>query len=521
MLGNAAPTWALPPTPPESWGVRRGLLLLGAAALAAVPLLRLRGGDAGAADVVRALTLTATALAGVGAAAALRLLRGVRDDARLGRVAVGPAALALVASMRGLTTDGSADAVAALLQWSTVPLAALAVGLAWRLRLALLAVPVAGAAVVVWLEPSGLLDGDGRTLLAALELTLAVLATAAALAWSHGSPRTDAGAHLWVTTGLALIVVTAAVRAAVYAADADRPPALLAVTALAAIVPAVGLGLWSCGPYRRQARLWRQMEAQVRGLRASSPLLPGPSITPEDEEGLPSELEVRTLLDSGLVGIALQPFVSLADGTVVGHEALARFGGRVPTDRWFRGAGLHGLSERLELLTLRTALSLLPGLPRDEMLAVNLSPLALSDDTVHATLQAADLSRVVVEITEHEAVRDYAAARAHLAQLRAAGARVAVDDTGAGFASLRHVLLLRPDIVKLDQSLTRGIDHDARQRALVVALTRFAAEVGVGLVAEGVETSEQASALRELGLAVGQGWGLGVPVLQRTDAAGP
>ena len=92
-----------------------------------------------------------------------------------------------------------------------------------------------------------------------------------------------------------------------------------------------------------------------------------------------------------------------------------------------------------------------------------------------------------------------------------------MDDIGAGFASLHHALLLRPDIVKLDQSLTRGIDHDARQRALVVALTRFAAEVGVELVAEGVETAEQATALQSLGLVVGQGWGLGVPVLQAAE----
>jgi EAL domain-containing protein (putative c-di-GMP-specific phosphodiesterase class I) len=253
----------------------------------------------------------------------------------------------------------------------------------------------------------------------------------------------------------------------------------------------------------------------VRGLVASSPLLPGLAVTPEDDEGLPSRVEVLALLESKAVSVALQPVVALADGTVVGHEALARFGGRTSTQRWFRGAGAHGLSPALELLTVRTALRLLPRLPEGESLAVNLSPRALDSDEVLDALRDVDLSRVVVEVTEHEAVQDYAELRGRLDALREAGARVAVDDIGSGFASLRHALLLRPDVVKLDQSLTRGVHHDERQRALVRALVRFAEEIGVELVAEGIETTEQAAALRDLGLVLGQGWGLGVPVLQR------
>ncbi|HWH27705.1 MAG TPA: EAL domain-containing protein [Mycobacteriales bacterium] len=503
--------------------MRRGVVLVAAVLVAGLPYLLLDGWTQPSAVTAGALVLAG--LGGLVAAESLRILWSVHGDARLLWVAVGFCVVPLLTALRALTTapGGGADAAVELVQWLAPPVLALTGGLAGRgLRAA--AVPAGGlavAALALALRPSladGLVTGGrAEPALAALELGLAAVATVAVLLWVRSSPDQGTGPHGWVAAGLVVTVVAAAARSATESRTGTSWEVLQLASTLAVLVPAAGLSLSSCRPYRRQTRRWRQLEAQVRGLRASSPLLPGPSITPEDEEGLPSEVEVRALLETRAARIALQPVVALADGRVVGHEALARFGGRVSTDRWFRGAGLHGLSEQLELLTLRAALRLLPRLPEDVSLAVNLSPLALAHEQVHAELRLHDLSRIVVEITEHEAVRDYAAARAHLQDLRAAGARVAVDDIGAGFASLHHALLLRPDIVKLDQSLTRGIDHDARQRALVVALTRFAAEVGVELVAEGVETAEQATALQSLGLVVGQGWGLGVPVLQAAE----
>lgn len=503
--------------------MRRGVVLVAAVLVVGLPYLLLDGWTRPSTATAGALVLAG--MGGLVAAEALRVLWSVHGEARLQWVAVGFALVPLLTVLRSLTTapGGGADAAVELVQWLAVPALALTAGLAGRgLRTA--AVPAGVlllAALGLALQPSvseALVSGErAEPGLAALELGLAAVATGAVLLWLRGSPRESAGPHGWVAAGLVVTVVAAAARSVTEARSGSTWQVLQLVSTAAVLLPAAGLALSSCRPYRRQTRRWRQLETQVRGLRASSPLLPGPSITPEDEEGLPSEIEVRALLETRAARIALQPVVALADGRVVGHEALARFGGRVSTDRWFRGAGLHGLSEQLELLTLRAALRLLPRLPDDVSLAVNLSPLALADEEVHAELRLHDLSRIVVEITEHEAVRDYAAARAHLRDLRAAGARIAVDDIGAGFASLHHALLLRPDIVKLDQSLTRGIDHDARQRALVVALTRFAAEVGVELIAEGVETAEQATALQSLGLVVGQGWGLGVPVLQQDD----
>ncbi|MEO6204791.1 MAG: EAL domain-containing protein, partial [Mycobacteriales bacterium] len=197
----------------------------------------------------------------------------------------------------------------------------------------------------------------------------------------------------------------------------------------------------------------------------------------------------------------------------VGHEALSRFGGRIPTDRWFKAASRYGLSGALERITLSKALTLLDVLPAEEFLAVNISPAALADEVVIALLSGADLSRVVVEITEHEAVSDYDFARRTLGALRSRRARIAVDDTGAGFASLRHVLMLQPELIKLDTSLTRGIERDEKQQALVRAVTVFAAQVGADVLAEGIEEQSQLDAVLAIGVRYGQGWHLGVPVI--------
>ena len=123
------------------------------------------------------------------------------------------------------------------------------------------------------------------------------------------------------------------------------------------------------------------------------------------------------------------------------------------------------------------------------------------------------LSRVVVEITGHEAVSDDDFARRTLGALRSRRARIAVDDTGAGFASLRHVLMLQPDLIKLDTSLTRGIERDEKQQALVRAVTVFAAQVGADVLAEGIEEQAQLDAVLAIGVRYGQGWHLGVPVI--------
>jgi len=119
--------------------------------------------------------------------------------------------------------------------------------------------------------------------------------------------------------------------------------------------------------------------------------------------------------------------------------------------------------------------------------------------------------RIVLELTEHAEVADYGALCAVLAEPRAAGVRIAVDHAGAGFASLKRVVSLRPDIIKIDLALTRGVDTDPARRALTGALVGFAAEQGAALVAEGVETAEELATLRALGVGFAQGYYLGRP----------
>ena len=518
--------WALPPQPPENWvGSRWSIALVGALVIASgLPLLRLL-------EDRSALALQLTALhAAAGSAAlvtayVLMIQESVTGDVRLRWMAAGYAAVWPLVLLRSAELDGAGRlsdperaAPVGLLMMLVVPLFALTCADARRrssaVLLPLLAVAATALAVVLVPELPGLVTEDqGRTgALRAAALALGLLAALAALLWQRTSIRTGS-TWTWVGAGLALTALAGLVLGLAERRYEGAWWAGQLLLAAALVVPAAGLSLVSAAGYRRQSRRWRQLVAEVADLRAASPLLPGLSVSPEDDEGLPSERDVRTLITANTVKVALQPVVRLEDSGVVGFEALSRFGGRVPTDRWFRAASRYGLGGELERLTLRNALALLPDLQADAFLAVNVSPAALEDEQVVALLHASDLHRVVVEVTEHEAVGDYTGLRVVLQSLRDSGARIAVDDTGAGFASLRHVLMLQPAVVKLDTSLSRAVHYDERQQKLVTALLTFAREVGSVVLAEGIETEEQLVALRELGVPLGQGWHLGVPTI--------
>ncbi|MEN0105736.1 MAG: EAL domain-containing protein, partial [Pseudomonas sp.] len=120
--------------------------------------------------------------------------------------------------------------------------------------------------------------------------------------------------------------------------------------------------------------------------------------------------------------------------------------------------------------------------------------------------------RLVLEITEHAAVADYVRLEQALAPFRQRGVRLSIDDTGAGYASMRHILELSPDIIKLDMSITQGINNDFKRRALASSLIAFARETGSSVVAEGVETREELETLRALGVHKIQGYLLGRPL---------
>ena len=220
---------------------------------------------------------------------------------------------------------------------------------------------------------------------------------------------------------------------------------------------------------------------------------------------------ITEILTGDVLGMVYQPIIDLDSGIVVGEEALARFDcePRQTPDVWFAEAADVGLAVELELLAIRLALE--ADIGPDQYLSLNASPTTAAAPALHELLGQSGYDRIVLEITEHAKVADYDALREALEVLRANGVRLAVDDAGAGFASLQHILLLRPEVIKLDISLTRGIDSDPVRRALALALVSFANELGATIVAEGIETAEEMQAIQDLGVRCGQGYYLGRP----------
>jgi EAL domain-containing protein (putative c-di-GMP-specific phosphodiesterase class I)/AmiR/NasT family two-component response regulator len=229
----------------------------------------------------------------------------------------------------------------------------------------------------------------------------------------------------------------------------------------------------------------------------------------EEEELLRTQSErIRDVLDNGRMMMVFQPIVDLDTELVVGFEALARFPSAPerPTETWFTEAAAVGLRQELELAAVEAALAILPEAP-----GVNAMPDTLSSAGLAELLASAPADRLVLEITEHAPVRDYEALNAAMQRMRGRGIRLAVDDAGSGFASLRHILQLAPDIIKIDNALTRNVYKDPARRALAAGLISFAAELGATIVAEGIQTRQELETLRELGVRYGQGFYLGRP----------
>ena len=225
------------------------------------------------------------------------------------------------------------------------------------------------------------------------------------------------------------------------------------------------------------------------------------------------EQRIRGVLEGEDFEIVYQPIVTVSRRKLAGYEALTRFRGeqaRTP-DLWFQEAAAVGLQEQLEIAVLRKALEGLACMPRGLYLSVNVSPATILADGLWLLLRRQPLRRLVLEVTEHASVDDYGALDARLAPMRQLGLRLAVDDAGAGFASLRHILRIRPDDIKLDISLVRRIDTDLHARALAASLIRYARETGSKVVAEGVETESVLQVLRDLRVDKAQGYLIGRP----------
>ena len=206
-----------------------------------------------------------------------------------------------------------------------------------------------------------------------------------------------------------------------------------------------------------------------------------------------------------------QPVVDLASGHLVGYEALARFAsapGR-STEAWFALAHDCGLGPQLDAAAIRAALEPV-GRPIDTHLALNVSPSALTSEPVTEALPA-DLTGLVIEITEHEFVPDDETLAGAVAELRDRGAQIAIDDAGAGYAGLKQMMRVKPDIVKLDRDLVKRIHADPARMALVESFVRFARRIGATVCAEGIESLDDLEVVSDLDVQWGQGYALGRP----------
>ena len=235
-----------------------------------------------------------------------------------------------------------------------------------------------------------------------------------------------------------------------------------------------------------------------------------------------SRQRIHDVIDQHAFTIAYQPIFGFREETPVGFEALTRFSAepqRTP-DLWFGEAADAGLGLQLELAAVKAALDGAGELPEGCYLSLNASPDTILSGRLLPLLSPAPGRQVVIEVTEHAPVAAYDALCEALKPLRDTGVMLAVDDAGAGYATLQHILQLDPEIIKLDIGLTRGIDGEPARRALAAALIFFARETGAEIVAEGIETQSELDTLRALGVDKGQGYLLGRPMsLEQVRAA--
>lgn len=231
---------------------------------------------------------------------------------------------------------------------------------------------------------------------------------------------------------------------------------------------------------------------------------------------------IQNMIEKRKFAMFAQPIRSLGTERVDGYEALCRFESfpGQPADAVFDFAASVGLRAQLETEVILAALDAAKDLGEDTYISVNASPTTVFSKSFNDLFQDRDISRIVLEMTEHQEVRDYRGLLSLLAPLRAKGLRIAVDDAGTGYSGLHQIVQLQPDMIKLDRALVSGIDSDQAKRAMCAAMVHYAGESGACVVAEGVETADETAELVRLGVTHAQGFHLGrpLPFKERTAA---
>src|SRR6478735_11114396 len=256
--------------------------------------------------------------------------------------------------------------------------------------------------------------------------------------------------------------------------------------------------------------LSKRDESLMRVLAGAAAVIIEPGVSARSRD-LEIEGRLKPLMHDGGPEVVLQPIVELASGRRVGAEALSRFPAdwRLAPDVCFEQAHSIGLGDRLELLALEQASAHLEKV--SGYVAMNVSPRTVLAPESLAFLMRLPLDRILLELSEHDPVHNYPELVLALKPLRDRGMRIAIDDVGAGFSSLRHIVLTSPEVIKLDRSIVDGVSVDPVLQTLVRSLVDFGHGAGAFVVAEGIETVTDANMLTGLGVDYGQGWYFGRP----------
>ena len=254
-----------------------------------------------------------------------------------------------------------------------------------------------------------------------------------------------------------------------------------------------------------------RLRAVTDDIAAVCDALLGPTLAGWEELAF-QRSELLVALATRTFSPTFQPIVDLGSGAAVGYELLTRFDDGAEPQRRFAEAAAVGMGVALERATMTIGVAAAVTLPEGAFLSLNVSPSFLLERTGVAVAELARACdrRIVLEITEHDPIEDYAALLSAVADL-GVEVQLSVDDAGAGYASLQHILALRPSFVKLDQSWIAGIDRDPARQALVAGLHHFADSTSCRLIAEGIETEAERATLHTLGVELGQGFLLGRP----------
>lgn len=255
-----------------------------------------------------------------------------------------------------------------------------------------------------------------------------------------------------------------------------------------------------------------------------------------NQEFLKNE-EFKGLIQKQKITTVFQPIMSLNENETLGFEILNRPEPTVnfpTTDKFYDYAGQSHMVFMVEAFLRELSLAryseqvIHTQEHKNQLVFLNIQPQVLADSAYRSgkTLELVEKyglspTQIVLELTEKEAVLDYSRFEKIIDNYRQQGFRVAVDDAGTGYNSLKTLVYVKPEFIKIDKSLIRNIHTNPEQQHLVELLLEFAAQSKTNVIAEGIETLPELKFLQQLGVSYGQGYALGKPNKELCDGQLP